>query len=76
MTSRIKLRTEQLAKYMPMCGIDSQRALSERIGVAESTVYRVLEGRTAPGEKFIAGILRAFPQLDFDDLFEVVDAAA
>jgi hypothetical protein len=32
----------------------------------------VLRGQTAPGPRFIAGCLAAFPEMDFDDLFEVI----
>lgn len=71
MTATIRIRQRQLAKYM--AGHDmSQGQLAEKIGVAHTTVGRVLRGMQAPGERFIAGLLAAFPHLDFDDLFEVV----
>lgn len=76
MTSRIRLRTTQVEKFMRMKSIDNQTQLAARIHVDASTVYRVLEGRNAPGEKFIAGILAAFPELEFSDLFEVVETTA
>ena len=79
MTSTIRLRREQLAKYLQLAGMTRQKQLAEAIGISEAGVYKTLEGRTGPGEKFIAGSLTAFPMLKFDDLFEVVaveDAAA
>lgn len=85
MTSRIRLRIDMLAKYCRMTdGLwfeqkgrkeIAQGALASRLGVAESTVYRVVMGRQAPGEIFIANLLRVFPDLDFNDLFEVVTEA-
>ncbi len=74
--SRIALRRQQLDKYMTLRGMKTQRQLAEAIGVNETTVYRALEGRSGPGEKFIAGLLAAFSPLTFDDLFEVVADAA
>ncbi len=72
MTAHIRLRREQIDKYMRLAGITKQAQLAEKMGVAEASVCRTLNGRTAPGEKFIAGLLAAFSDLDFNDLFEVV----
>ncbi len=71
MTATIRLRTGSLAKYMAV-GQVSNAMLAERSGVAHSTVARILRGIQAPGERFIAGLLGAFPDLTFDDLFQVV----
>lgn len=76
MTATIRLRETQLLKYMGMSNLDTKRDLARRMNVNESTVSRVLLGHTAPGEQFIAALLKAFPHLDFYDLFEVVDKAA
>jgi transcriptional regulator with XRE-family HTH domain len=77
MTSRIALRRNELSKYMGLKGIHTQAKLAELMGVSESTVYRTLAGQMAPGEKFIAGLLRTFaPHCTFEDLFECVDAPA
>lgn len=74
MTSTLKLRTRQLDKYMRISGIGSRAELARRMGMATSSVTRVLAGQYRPGEAFISGLMRAFPDLDFEDLFEVVDA--
>jgi len=57
---------------MRLAGGLNQSQLAEKMGVSGSTVYRVFEGRMEPGSRFIAGLLNAFPDLDFDDLFECV----
>ena len=76
MTATIRLRAGNLAKHMKGRDLSNGQLASE-IGVAHTTVGRVLRGIQAPGEKFIAGVLAAFPYLDFADLFEVVtDEAA
>lgn len=72
MAARIRLRTGQYRKYVAIKGLTSQAAQAAAIRVTEPTVGRVLSGKTAPGEQFIAGCLAAFPELDFADLFEVV----
>lgn len=76
MTSLVRLRRTQLAKYMRLAGGLNQTQLAEKMGVSGSTVYRVLEGRMEPGSRFIAGLLNTVPDLDFDDLFECVSELA
>lgn len=76
MTATIRIRETQLLKYMRLKGIDNKRELARLINVHESTVSRILLGHDAPGEKFIAGLLAGFPELDFNDLFEVVTKEA
>lgn len=53
-----------------------QAALSERMGVNPATVYKLLSGRIQPGERSIPGLLRAFPDLEFNDLFTVTGSDA
>lgn len=79
MAASIRLRTGQYRKYAAMKGWITDRAAADAIGVTPSTLSRVLRGATdsrgtAPGEQFIAGLLAAFPELDFSDLFEVYEA--
>jgi len=52
-------------------GLATDTARAERIGVDRSTYSRIRSGDIRPGERFIAGCLRAFPDLKFDDLFIV-----
>jgi hypothetical protein len=53
-------------------GLKTEQAKADAIKVDQSTLHRVLRGATAPGPRFIAGVLLAFPELDFSDLFEVI----
>ncbi len=46
--------------------------LAVHSGLSDATIYNLLAGKPA-SEKSIAALLRAFPELSFDDLFEVVD---
>lgn len=73
MTTTLRLRTRQLDKYMRLSGIESRAELARRMGMATSSVTRVLAGQSRPGQAFLSGLMRAFPDLDFEDLFEVVD---
>lgn len=73
MAARVCLRTKQLEKFFSLKGIKTDTSRAEAIGVNPATYSRVIRGHTAPGEVFIAGALTAFPELAFEDLFEVVE---
>jgi plasmid maintenance system antidote protein VapI len=53
-------------------GLTTNSALALAVGVAESTIGRVLTGQVEVSAAFIASLLGAFPGTRFDDLFEVV----
>lgn len=72
MASTIRLRTAQFEKFCKLKGLKTQADKARFLGVTEPTVGRVLNGDRRPGEAFIAGVLAAFPELEFSDLFEVV----
>ena len=73
MTTTLRLRTRQLDKYMRLSGITTRAELARRMGMATSSVTRVLAGQSRPGETFVSRLISAFPDLEFDDLFEVID---
>lgn len=75
MTAQIRLKRGNLAKHMAGREMTNSQ-LADLVGVAHTTVGRIVRGIQAPGEKFIAGLLAAFPYLEFDDLFEVVTEGA
>jgi len=43
--------------------------MSKLIGITRSHLWRLLSGQCKPGEKFIAGFKRAFPDEDFNLFF-------
>lgn len=73
MAAAIRLRTGQYRKYAALKGWTTNAQAAAAVGVTEPTIGRVLTGKRAPGEQFIAGLLAALPELDFSDLFEVVE---
>jgi transcriptional regulator with XRE-family HTH domain len=74
MMATIQLRKPALAKYRKMLNLTTDEALAFRMQVNPATVSRVLRDKTAPGPRFIAGLLTTFAEygVDFNDLFEVV----
>lgn len=46
---------------------------ADLIGVAYSTVNRIMNGKRNPGSKFISGVLLAFPDLNFERVFYCVN---
>lgn len=75
MVAKLRLRAQQLAKYRRLAGIETDDALAKRMGIDPGNLSRVLRGKQAPGPKFIAALVAAFPGMDLDDLFEVVTDA-
>jgi len=73
MPARIRLKIGQYQKFAKLKWPNaSDQARADAIGVHRISLGKVLKGQVAPGEQFIAGLLAAFPELEFKDLFEVV----
>ena len=68
----IHLRHQQLEKYCALKGIKGQVGLAEAMKVDRSTVHRTLNGEAKLGIVFVTALLDAFPELGFEDLFELV----
>lgn len=64
----IQIKKEFLNNYLVKNNL-SERDFAKSIGVAHSTVNRVLNGKRNPGSKFIAGVLKNFPDLTFEKVF-------
>ncbi|WP_366160633.1 helix-turn-helix transcriptional regulator [Bacillus infantis] len=64
----IVIKTEFLQGYLKEKGL-SESVFAERIGVAHSTVNRIINGKRNPGSKFIAGVLNNFNDLNFEQVF-------
>ncbi|MFN8147967.1 MAG: hypothetical protein U0R76_10925 [Candidatus Nanopelagicales bacterium] len=76
MSVTIACKTQSLRKYAGVAGHSTDKALAQLLQIDQGNLSRVLNGKQRPGGVFIASCLRAFPALDFADLFEVVDAPA
>ncbi|MGG3480614.1 helix-turn-helix transcriptional regulator [Peribacillus frigoritolerans] len=66
--SVILVKTEFLRSYLNDRKL-SERQFAELIGVAHSTVNRILNGKRNPGGKFVSGVLQNFSDLSFDQVF-------
>ncbi|GEL17651.1 helix-turn-helix domain-containing protein [Pseudonocardia asaccharolytica] len=67
----IRIRTDQLDVARRAAGLVSDAALAQAMGMHGATVGRTLSGKAQLGGAFIAGLLKAFPGLSFEDLFAV-----
>lgn len=47
----------------------TEAEFAKKIGVAHSTVNRVLNGKRNPGGKFISGVLMEYKDLTFNEVF-------
>jgi transcriptional regulator with XRE-family HTH domain len=56
-------------------GLDTVQSLATALGVDKGTASRVLNGKAAPGPRFISSVLRTFP-VKFEDVFVIVDDEA
>ncbi|TDD97564.1 hypothetical protein [Actinomadura rubrisoli] len=69
---RVQLRHNQYDKYCALAELTTQAQQGEAFGQSEAYISRVRRGRREVNAAFIAGVLAAFPDLRFDDMFEVV----
>ena len=68
----VRLRSARLRHHAGLLGLETDYALAAHLKVPQSTVMRLMSGESRPGELLIASVLAAFPDLGFEDLFEVV----
>lgn len=76
MAAEVRLRVGQWAKFCRMRGWESQNQQARALHVAPSTINRILKGDQKPSGEFIGAALTAFPELEFNDLFEVINDPA
>jgi hypothetical protein len=76
MAPTVVLRTGPLVKHRKKSGLVDDTRLASAMRMHRTTVTRVVAGEMRPGVAFIAGALTAFPDLRFDDLFEIAQATA
>lgn len=68
----IKLNIE---KFNKLQGALSDSAMAGRLGIGRTQLWRLKTGESCPGQKFIAGFLKAFPDQRFEDYF-FIDSVA
>ncbi|WP_088051860.1 helix-turn-helix transcriptional regulator [Virgibacillus dakarensis] len=64
----ILVKLEFLQPYLKDKDI-SQSQFADAVGVTQSTVNRVMNGKRNPGGKFVSGVLQSFNDLSFDEVF-------
>lgn len=68
---RVQLRRSQYDRYCAAAELATQAQQADAFGQSEAYISRVRRGRRDVNASFIAGVLAAFPNLRFDDVFEV-----
>lgn len=69
----LSISPQGLIRLRKKTGLHSDQQLANRIGIDPATLSRVLNGKSEPGQKFLAGVLQAFGHRWFTELFQVVD---
>lgn len=76
----IIVRPDGGRKIRQHCGVTLNKDLAEHLGIHRAQIGRVLSGKHAPGNRFIAGVIdRCGLEFAFDQILELVsdeDAAA
>ncbi|MGD9991016.1 hypothetical protein [Pseudonocardia sp.] len=68
------LRKEQVELFRRAAGMKTNAELARAAKVNSTTIDRVMAGKTSVGVDVLVGLLyNAFPQLSFDDLFEITE---
>lgn len=68
---RISIKADNLSFLREQLALQKDVDLAAAMGVHQSTVSRVLSGKSQPGSRFIAALCGVF-KVRFDVLFEVV----
>ncbi|MFD6094009.1 hypothetical protein ACFWGN_17985 [Oerskovia sp. NPDC060338] len=68
----IALRGKVLAERLHDVGANTNVEVAKVLGLNDGTISRVLAGKSDPGNKFIAAVLRNVP-VAFEEVFVVVD---
>lgn len=72
----LRFRRDYYRRLARSRGWNTQLEQAEGLGLSQPTVGKILSGKQQPGLDAIAHILRAFPDHDFTDFFEIVPVAA
>lgn len=67
----VKVNVDFLNNYLKENNL-TESEFAKTIGVAHSTVNRVINGKRNPGGKFIIGVLSNFSDLKFEQVFTYI----
>lgn len=70
----VRLRAEPFAERAKALGLESDAQIADKLGLDRAGVYRVRDGQSNPGERFIAAAIKAL-DAKFEDLFEIAEAS-
>jgi hypothetical protein len=70
----LRLRTDHFTACAHAKGWITQEDQARGLSVHQSSVSRIIKGAQRPGPSFIAAVLLAFPDAEFRDFFEIVEA--
>jgi len=70
------LRKDRYSALVKTKGWLTHEDQAHGLGLAQSTISRTLKGDQRPGADFIGALLVAFPQANFEDLFQIIDATS
>jgi len=68
----LAVRPDGLSTVRGLFGIGNDKELALQMGIAPSSLCRVLQGQSAPGPRFIAAMLNTFGAEWFPALFAIV----
>nr|QOL00368.1 hypothetical protein [uncultured organism] len=69
---KVRLRVDRWHTQCVAHGLITEQAQATAVGMCRWSMVQLLGGKQAPGNTFIAAALHYFPNLRFDDLFEIV----
>ena len=68
----MRLRIQEFRQRAAKAGLVTDDDFASALGMNRTTIWRILGGRMAPGERFIAAVLATIPSTGFSDVFEIV----
>lgn len=68
----LRLRGEQFQRQLRARGLTTAAQQAKHLQLSKWTIGRLMSGEIVPGERIICRILAMFPDLEFEDFFEVI----
>ena len=70
MAPQVTFIRKRLERAMKLHGLTTSTELAAALGMSKSNVGRIRSGEIQPGRNTIDALLKAFPELTYEDLFE------